>query len=791
MHRSKGYFCGLVVCLFLVFGFAATVLSPVNADRGDGVTKMQGPGRSIDWSSLPLSFTQNQGQFGEKTRFRCDAPGATFYLAADEVVYLITRRTDEPADGEFDSPRYSIVEYAEPRLGQEGLLIKAQFIGANSSPVVAGVDRLSQVNNYFLGNDPSRWKTNVANFACVVYREIYPGIDLKYYGDGRSVKYDFVLRPGADVSTIKIRYEGVEGMQVTPGGDLEIETAFGPIRERAPLIYQQIAGERRRIAGRYEIKEPGVFGFDVDQPFSPAHPLVIDPELVYSTYLGGASEENAFGVAVDEQGSAYVVGWTYSGDFPTANPYDETHNGSRDIFVTKLSPSGDSLLYSTYIGGSGPDEGLGIAVDSEGNAYINGQTWSSDFPTVVPYDDSFNGNRDVIVAKLSSSGDSLIYSTFLGGGALDLGWRITVDHEGCAYVVGATQSSDFPTENPYDASLDGYEDAFVAKLSSSGRILEYSTYLGGTENVHGYGIAVDAQGSACVAGFTLSTDFPMVNAHDDTHNGSGDAFVAKLSAPGNSLLFSTYLGGSNWDDGSPIAVDGEGNVYVAGRTSSPGFPAVNGYDPDHNGERDSYVAKFSSNGDSLVYSTFLGGSDDDYVLGLAVDACGNAYVCGHTNSPDFLIAGDGSNIHQGGYDAFVLELACSGRMLVGNTYLGGASFEEGWAVFPTSDHNVYVTGATGSSDFPVTPEAFDLSYNGDGDVFVARVTLSDRLAGDANGDDLVDVGDLVYLISYLFREGAAPDPLWTSDLNCDGEINLGDTVYLINYLYRNGPPPAC
>ena len=486
-----------------------------------------------------------------------------------------------------------------------------------------------------------------------------------------------------------------------------------------------------------------------------------------------------------------MVGWTQSGDFPTANSYDETHNGSRDIFVTKLSPSGDSLLYSTYIGGSSPDEGLGIAVDSEGNAYINGQTWSSDFPTVVPYDDTFNGNRDVIVAKLSSSGDSLIYSTFLGGGALDLGWRIAVDGEGCAYVVGATQSSDFPTENPYDASLDGYEDAFVAKLSSSGRILEYSTYLGGTENDHGYGIAVDAQGSACVAGFTLSTDFPMVNAHDDTHNGSGDAFVAKLSASGNSLLFSTYLGGSAWDDGSPIAVDGEGNVYVGGRTSSPGFPAVNGYDLDHNGERDSYVAKFSSNGDSLVYSTFLGGSDDDYVLGLAVDACGNAYVCGHTNSPDFLIAGDGNNIHQGGYDAFVLELACSGRMLVGNTYLGGASFEEGWAVFPTSDHNVYVTGKTGSSDFPVTLGAFDPSYNGEDDVFVARVTLSDRVAGDANGDDLVDVGDLVYLINYLFKEGPAPDPLWTSDLNCDGEINLADVVYLINYLYRNGPPPAC
>ena len=788
MYKTKAWFCGLVGCLFLAFGFAATVPSLTNADRGDEATGMQRQGAAVNWSRLPLSFTENQGQFGEKTRFRCDAPGATFYLAANEAAYLITRHTD---DGEFGRLAYSPTEFGKPHLRREGLLIKAQFVGANPNPEVVGVDRLSQSNSYFLGNDPSRWKANVANFSSVVYRDVYPGIDLKYYGDGRSMKYDFVVHPDADVSTIRIRYQGLEDLHVKPGGDLEGHTSFGPIREKAPLIYQEIAGERRRIAGRYEIKEPGVFGFAVDQAYNPARPLVIDPELIYSTYLGGTSEENAFGIAVDDEGSAYVVGWTYSGDFPTVNPYDETHNGSRDIFVAKLSPSGDSLLYSTYVGGSNPDEGLGIAVDSEGNAYINGQTWSSDFPTVVPYDDTFNGDRDVIMAKLSPSGDSLIYSTYLGGAALDIGWRIAVDGDGCAYAVGATQSSDFPTENAYDGSLGGDEDAFVAKLSSSGRTLEYSTYLGGSDNDHGYGIAVDAQGSACVAGFTMSTDFPMVNAYDDTHNGSGDAFVVKLSDAGNSVVFSTYLGGLAWDDGSPIAVDAEGNVYVAGRTSSPGFPAINGYDLDHNGGRDSYVAKLSSNGDSLVYSTFLGGSDDDYLLGLAVDACGSAYVVGHTNSPDFLVTEDGHGIGQGGYDAFVLELACSGRWLVGNTYLGGASGEQGWAVFPAFSHNVYVTGITGSSDFPVTPEAYDTGYNGAGDVFVGNILLSDRVVGDVNGNYLVDIGDLVYLVCFLFRGGPTPDPLWTSDANCDGEIDVGDLVYLINYLYRGGSPPGC
>jgi len=455
-------------------------------------------------SAMPLAFTENRGQWDEKALFKAVVGAATFWFCQDEVAYVFARDTNELINnGEPQGPEMPGIpdKFDRPRYKKESLVIKAQFIGANPEAEIVAENRLSHNNNYFLGNNPSRWATDVPNYSAVTYRDIYPGIDLKYHGNGHGMKYDFIVNPGADISQIRIRYDGVEELSVTANGDLEVQTSFGPIHENIPSVYQETAGGMREMRGRYIIPEPGMFGFEVEG-YNPSLPLVIDPELLYSTYLGGGGNDQGYGIAVDGSGCAYVTGETGSTDFPTVNPYDGIQNGSYDVFVTKFSAAGNSLLYSTYLGGGGDDQGYGIAVDGSGCAYVTGYTSSTDFPTVNPYDGSYNGGSyDVFVAEFSPAGNSLLYSTYLGGSGDDCGYAdspgIAVDYSGCAYVIGYTGSTNFPMVSPYDGSYNGgVEDVFVTKFSPAGSSLIYSTYLGGSSNERGVGIAVDDSGCA-------------------------------------------------------------------------------------------------------------------------------------------------------------------------------------------------------------------------------------------------------------------------------------------------------
>ena len=457
------------------------------------------------------------------------------------------------------------------------MMIKANFMGANPNPQMVGVDMIDYKCNYFIGNDESKWRTDVPNYTAVLYEQVYDGIDLKYYGNGKQMEYDFIVEPGADFSQIKIQYDGAESVSVNDNGELVVKTMWGEVVEQKPVIYQIENGSRIAVSGDYDIKGTSAFGFKMTGDFDSSLPLVIDPVLSYSTYLGGNNADYGNSIAVDASGSAYVTGLTYSTDFPTLNPY-QTDQADYDLFVTKLSSSGNSLIYSTYLGGSNEDRGYSIAVDGSGSAYVTGRTYSTDFPTLNPYQTDQSG-ADVFVTKLSSSGSSLIYSTYLGGDSWDEGYSIAVDGSGSAYVTGYTLSTDFPTLNPIQ-TYQAYEDVFVTKLSSSGNSLVYSTYLGGSGEDKGHSIAVDGSGSAYVTGYTFSTDFPTLNPYQTTFHGVIDVFVTKLSSSGNSLVYSTYLGGSSFDYGYSIAVDGSGSTYVTGYTYSTDFPTLNPYQTD-------------------------------------------------------------------------------------------------------------------------------------------------------------------------------------------------------------------
>jgi hypothetical protein len=457
-----------------------------------------------------------------------------------------------------------------------------------------------------------------------------------------------------------------------------------------------------------------------------------DSDLVWSTFLGGSNGDFSYGIVLDDCGNSYVTGKTFSPDFPTATGEFNSEHEGWDVFVVKLNPTGSALEYIAILGGSDNDEGRGIVLDDDDNAYVGGWTRSSNFPTTTgAFDISYNGDYDVFMAKLDPTGSILLYATFIGGSDEDRSYSIAVDGLGNAYATGRTWSANFPTTvGAYDVAFNGVEDVFVVKLNSDGSDLDYSTFLGGSSWDRGYDIAVGNVGNAYVTGVTWGEGFPTTTgAYDITHNGERDIFVAKLNSVGSDLDYCTFMGGSSWDWGNGITLDDAGNAYVTGRTYGFGFPTTSGsYDETYNGGgSDAFVAKLNAMGSDLEFSTFLGGSvNEGGFQGIALDDTGNVYVAGYTESPDFPTtpgAYDTSYNSDPLADAFVVKLNPSGSVLNYSTYLGGSV--DDWAMCLAVDDsgNVYVTGYTFSIDFPVTQEAFDISQNGDYDAFVAKLRL--------------------------------------------------------------------
>jgi len=690
------------------------------------------PALIASYGKLPLSFEANQGQSDNRVKFLSRGPGYALFLTGTEAVLALSQPQNTQRDAPMErwrpaGPGGLSQLLTSPGAGKMPALhkqavLRMRLVGANPNAEARGLEELRGKSNYFIGNDPSKWRTNVPTYGKVEYRDVYPGINLVHYGNQRQLEYDFVVAPGADPRAIRFEVGGADRIEIDSAGDLVLHVAGGEVRQHKPIVYQQIADHRRDIPGRFVFSGQQQVGFEVGS-YDASQPLVVDPVLVYSTYLGGSGDDQAGGGAVDSAGNAYVTGYTYSTNFPTASPLQAAFGGTTDAFVAKLNATGSALVYSTYLGGNGSDYGYGIAVDSAGNAYVTGQTNSTNFPTVSPLQPSYGGGGwDAFVTKLNPAGSALVYSTYLGGSGQDMGYSIAVDSLGNAYVTGQTQSLNFPTASPlWAAHGGGMFDPFVAKLNAAGSALVYSTYLGGSGEDWGSGIAVDSAGSAYVTGGTYSTNFPTASPLQSAFSGNYDAFVTKLSVSGSALVYSTYLGGSASNMGKAIAVDSSGNAYVTGFTSSANFPTANAVQAAYGGGGDAFVLKLNPSGSTLLYSTHLGGSDSDLGSGIAVDSSGNAYVTGYTWSTNFPTATPLQAVYGGGYDAFVTKLNAAGSALLYSTYLGGSGREDGYGIAVDSAGNAYVTGSTASTNFP-TANAFQPVFGGGSyDAFIAKI----------------------------------------------------------------------
>jgi hypothetical protein len=727
------------------------------------------------YGKLPLSFEANQGQTDPRVKFFSRGHGYSLFLTADEAVLAL--HNPAALSAQLSGNRRLKFETRQSPIADHQPLVstalRMQLAGANPSAKVAGVDELPGKSNYFHGNDPQKWRANVSNYGKVRYEQVYPGIDLLYYGNQRQLEYDFVVAPGADPGAIKLAIQGAEKLGIDDKGNLVVRLSTGEVLLHKPVAYQRTTDNgpgtlvnrqssidnRQFIDGRYVLLADNHIAFEVSA-YDRSKPLIIDPVLSYSTFLGGSNEDELFRIAVDSSGYAYVVGATGSSDFPLQSAYQSVNYGAPDVFVTKLNPTGTALTYSTYLGGDYWDMGYGVAVDASGSAYLTGYTESYNFPvTNGAYQTSLPGSyASAFVTKLNSSG-SLVYSTFLGGTTHDVGYAIAVDSSGQAYVTGPAYSSDFPTTtSAYDRTCgtdtlcDGWNDAFVTKLNATGTApLMYSTYLGGNDEDDAYDLVLDSSGNVYVTGVTWSTNFPTKSAYDSTcgtdgscNTGYSDAFVAKISPSQTgaaSLVYSTYLGGSGTDGGFGLAVDTSGSAYITGYTYSTDSMSTPGaYQTTLAAYRDCFITKLNSSGSARVYSTYLGGADYDRGMAIAVNSSGNAYVLGETYSTDLPATPDAIQAaNAGSLDLFVTVLNAAGSALDYFTYFGGSGTDAAANIVLTPSGSVYVAGFTFSPDFPTTAGVWDTGCGTD-------------VSGNCNYD-----GSSYYADGFVVK--AAPAPL--------------------------------
>jgi hypothetical protein len=689
------------------------------------------------YGQLPLAFEPNVGQTDARVQFMAHGGGYAIFLTGSEAVL-------------------SLLSPAQGSAGTTADILGIRLVGAGLNPQAQAGDRLPGVSNYLNGNNPAAWQTNIPTYADVTYSSVYAGINLTYHGLSGQLEYDFAIAPGANPGVIRLEVGGATSIALDAQGNLVLQTGDGKVVEKAPVTYQEINGIRQIVSSAYVLEPNGQVGFALGA-YDHSQTLVIDPVLSYSTYLGGSNNDSAAAIAVDGNGNAYITGVTSSTDFPTVNPFQGTSHrvtvpGDSEAFVTKLNASGTAIVYSTYLGGTGPDSGTGIAVDSAGDAYIVGTTGSSDFPTTA---NAFQGSGGIVqhafVTKLNPAGNALLYSSYFGdssNSAQTLGAGIAADNSGNAYITGSTAAQSFfpVTFGSAFQTLygGGTEDAFVAKLNTNASgfsSLVYSSYLGGSGDDQGNGIAIDGFGNAYVTGTTASSDFPTAgNAFQTASGGSNDAFLAKVSPTGATLTYSTYLGGSNFDVGFGVAVDGTGHAYVAGETFSSNFPTLNAFQRTQVGTSgQAFVAKLdpaaAAGTSSLVYSTYLGGSAFvNFATAIAVDANGVAHITGQTNSTDFPTANaiqpnldTSAGAGEGGFnvDAFVTALNATGSGLIYSTYLGGAGNDGGAGIAVDASGSTYIAGFTDSSNFPTAnPLQASMKAGAVGSAFVTKIALA-------------------------------------------------------------------
>lgn len=691
------------------------------------------------FANVKLHFERNDGQAAAHYRYVARGQGYDLRLGDSAVTMAL-------------------------RNGSNQAVVTMRPLGAQSA-LPAGDEQLVGKANYLTGRDPSRWLTNVPTYGRVAYRSIYPGIDLVYYGNQRRVQYDFIVSPGGDPGAIRVAYEGASRVGVSGNGDLVVHLRDGQLRQAKPYAYQMINGKQVAVPARFTVRGDRSVGFQIAR-YDTGRTLVIDPVvfpvLEYSTFLGGAGDDGAQGVAVDGAGNAYVASWTNSGNFPTtAGAFDTSINGGYDVAVTKISPDGKTVLYSTYLGGAGYDFASAIVLRG-GNAVVVGDTDSTDFPVTVGAVQTTNaGGTDGFVTELNAAGNGLVASTYVGGGGYDTVRAIALDTaNNRVCLTGWTQSSDFPTtagafQTAWPAGLPS--SAFATALAANLSGYSYSSYLhGNAQEQYGTGVAVDALGRVAVVGRTNSVTFPTtVGAFQTTITGESDAFVALFNPTGAGLEWCTLYGGL-WTDGAEaVAIDGAGNVCFVGRADSNDLPLRGAYQGANMGKKDAFFAAIEPGGAVLHWGTYLGGQLDDMAFTLTKDAAGFMYITGETWSADFpTTAGAFQTTRSGLSDAFVAKINPTGGgvLLLYSTYLGGSTKESATGAACDGDNVLLVSGWTSSADYPTTPGVVSAAYGGGpADGFVARFDLKKAPTTLYTIDRTGVYGENIFLRSYDLR----------------------------------------
>ncbi len=749
------------------------------------------------YGKLPLSFEENMGQTAQEVRYVSHGAGYELFLTPQEAVLSLR----DPATYDL-SPLHRFKTLRALHAASRARMMTAvrmRFEGANSAPQISATDRLVKKTNYFIGNNPAKWRTGVASYARVKYADLYPGVDMLFYGNQRRLEYDFVVAPGADPKNIRLKIQGARRVRINARGDVILSIAGGELTLQKPVVYQMLKGERHEIAGGYVLTKGHRLTFSVPV-YDRNEPLILDPVLNYSTYLGGSlgtstippgtGIDQGFGIAVDATGNTFVAGTTFSTNFPTtaANAYKAgplASNPSGAVFVTEMNPTGTAEIYSTYLTGSTGDVGTALALDSSGKIYVTGQSFSSDFPTTSnAFKQSPNPTNTNVGTSFISKIDptlsglaSLVYSSYIGGTSGDFGNGIAVDASGNAYVTGITFSLagsgatfnsllTFPVLNAFQAaptsSANG--NAFLTRIDttkSGNASLIYSTYLGGAgANAatlgfadQGFGVTVDSSSNAYIVGATSSTDFPTNGTlaanqpNSPPGNTKGTGFLTRIDTTksgGASLAYSTYLGGQTQDLGFGIALGPNNVAYMTGTTNSTNFPTMPAGAFQTTNKASGGTAFVTlidtgvAGGASLKYSTYLGGASNDVGGGIRADGAGNAYVVGATGSIGFPItAGALQPSYPGGQsDGFVSKLNPAGggaSDLLYSTFFGGngAGHDQVFsvAVDTANPPNVFITGETFSDpapggNFPIfPPTVFQPTRKGTSDAFIAKLTL--------------------------------------------------------------------
>ena len=742
-HRAPSNVSALLALIIVIAALVAPSLS--DHQFGASATELD-PVRVQPIEYDELDFVLNRGQYSDIVDYRADADGAAVWLTGKGIVYQFTKHT--PALSERDFLTEYGLQTASTSDSLEFLFVRVTFTGSNQEPVSVPGRVSSARHNYFIGNDPTKWETNIPSFTDVTYSDIYPGIDLRYFGNDTHMEYDFVVDPGADAGLIRVQYDGIVGMSVNPDGDMVIETELGVIVENRPVSYQVDDGQQIPVVGEFEMIDDNSFGFSFEDGYNPDLPLIIDPVLDFSTLFGGTEWDYVRDLAQDADGNLYLTGFTTSPDFPVESAFDGTYNGGGlagyDIFVSKISADGQTIDYSTYIGGTTDIEhAYSIVVDDSGSVYVSGSTQSTDFPTENALQTDLAGTRDAVVLKLCPTGDTLRFSTYYGGSGLDYGASIGIDSDHRVFITGNTNSADLGfTGSSFDNSLDGSLDGYLAVFNSDGDAVDAGTYIGGSDIENCLALAVTTDGDAVVTGYTLSGDFPLESAYDATFDGGdefGDAFVTRISADASSLVFSTFLGGSGNDAGLDLALSASDEAIVTGFTRSADFPMQQAWDPTFNFGNDAFVSGLSSSGASLNFSTYLGGTFDDFGAAVAVNSVGHVFVSGNTISPDFPFANAYDPLFNGNNDVFVVCLFAPGDSLVYSTYLGGNGFDYGYGITANDEGDAFVTGYTDSPNFPTKNAMYDTTIGGV-DVFLTVLDLVAAVCVDSDNDGFGDPG---------------------------------------------------